>query len=166
MIYKDNRQNLVEINEELSSTIDEIIDYALKEEQVLVPYEVSVIYIDNEGIREINEDTRGIDRATDVLSFPMLEYDNKKVFKDCYVGYEFSQIDLNEGNLVLGDIVLSLERAKEQSEEFGHSFQREVCYLIIHSVLHLLGYDHMEEDDKRIMREREEEILSKFEITR
>ena len=166
MIYKDNRQNLIEIHEELSSIIDEIIDYALKEEQVLVPYEVSVIYIDNEGIREINEDTRGIDRATDVLSFPMLEYDNKKVFKDCYMGYEFSQIDLNEGNLVLGDIVLSLERAKEQSEEFGHSFHREVCYLIIHSVLHLLGYDHMEEDDKKIMRQREEEILSKFEITR
>lgn len=166
MIYKDNRQNLVEIDEELSSTIDEIIDYALKEEQVLVPYEVSVIYIDNEGIREINEDTRGIDRATDVLSFPMIEYENKKVFKDCYIGYEFSQIDLNDGNLVLGDIVLSLERAKEQSEEFGHSFQREVCYLIIHSVLHLLGYDHMEDDDKRRMREREEEILCKFEIIR
>lgn len=166
MIYKDNRQNLLEVDEELSNIIDEIIDYALKEEQVLIPYEVSVIYVDNESIREINEETRGIDKATDVLSFPMLDYDHKKVFKDCYIGYEFSQIDLNEGNLVLGDIVLSLERAKEQSEEFGHSFQREVCYLIIHSILHLLGYDHMEEDEKKVMRAREEGILSKFEITR
>lgn len=166
MIYKDNRQNLLEVDEELTNIIDEIIDYALKDEQVLIPYEVSVIYVDNESIREINEETRGIDKATDVLSFPMLDYDHGKVFKDCYVGYEFSQIDLNEGNLVLGDIVLSLERAKEQSEDFGHSFQREVCYLIIHSILHLLGYDHMEEDEKKVMRAREEEILSKFEITR
>lgn len=166
MIYKDNRQNLLEVDEELTNIIDEIIDYALKDEQVLIPYEVSVIYVDNESIREINEETRGVDKATDVLSFPMLDYDHGKVFKDCYVGYEFSQIDLNEGNLVLGDIVLSLERAKEQSEDFGHSFQREVCYLIIHSILHLLGYDHMEEDEKKVMRAREEEILSKFEITR
>lgn len=166
MIYKDNRQNLIEVNEKLEGTIEEIINYALIEEKVLIPYEVSIIYVDNETIREINEDTRGIDKATDVLSFPMLEFYDKKVFKDSYVGYEFSQIDLNEGNLVLGDIVLSLERAKEQSEDFGHSFEREVCYLIIHSILHLLGYDHMEEDDKRIMRVREEEILSKFEIAR
>lgn len=166
MIYKDNRQNLLEVDEDLTNIIDEIIDYALKEEQVLIPYEVSVIYVDNESIREINEETRGIDKATDVLSFPMLDYDHKKVFKDCYLGYEFSQIDLNEGNLVLGDIVLSLERGKEQSEDFGHSFQREVCYLIIHSILHLLGYDHMEEDEKKVMRAREESILSKFEITR
>ena len=166
MIYKDNRQSFLEVDEELTNIIDEIIDYALKDEQVLIPYEVSVIYVDNESIREINEETRGIDKATDVLSFPMLDYDHGKVFKDCYVGYEFSQIDLNEGNLVLGDIVLSLERAKEQSEDFGHSFQREVCYLIIHSILHLLGYDHMEEDEKKVMRAREEEILSEFEITR
>lgn len=166
MIYKDNRQNLIEVDEKLSSTIDSIIDYALKEEQLLIPYEVSVIYVDDEAIREINEDTRGIDRSTDVLSFPMLDYYDKKVFKDCYVGYGFSQIDLNDGNLVLGDIVLSLERAMEQSEEFGHSFEREVCYLIIHSILHLLGYDHMEEEDKKIMRAREEEILNRFQIKR
>lgn len=166
MIYKDNRQNLLMVDEGLEKLIDEIINYALKEEQVLIPYEVSVIYVDNESIREINEETRGIDKATDVLSFPMLDYNENQVFKDCYVGYKFSQIDLNEGNLVLGDIVLSLERAKEQSEEFGHSFQREVCYLIIHSILHLLGYDHMEEEEKKVMRDREEEILSKFEIMR
>lgn len=166
MIYKDNRQTLIEIDEKLSLTIDKIIDYALKEEKVLIPYEVSVIYVDNETIKEINLETRGIDRATDVLSFPMLDYDDKKVFKECYDGHDFSVIDLNDGNLVLGDIVLSLERAKEQSKEFGHSFEREVCYLIIHSVLHLLGYDHMEEDEKKVMRKREEEILNKFEIMR
>ncbi len=166
MIYMDDRQSLISVEKDLEENIKEIIDYALKEEQVLIPYEVSLIFVDNEAIREINSDTRGIDRATDVLSFPMLDYDEKKVFKECYLEHEFPIIDLNEGNLVLGDIVLSLERAKEQSEEFGHSFIREVCYLVTHSILHLLGYDHMEDDDKVIMRAREEEILSKFNIER
>lgn len=166
MIYTDDRQNLISINKEQLATICDIIDYALKEEKVLIPYEVSLIFVDNENIRDINEEMRGIDAATDVLSFPMLNYEEKKVFKDCYLNYEFSPIDLDEGNLVLGDIVLSLERAQEQSEEFNHSFEREVCYLIIHSILHLLGYDHMEEEDKIIMRKREEEILSKFQINR
>ena len=166
MIYMDDRQSLISVEKDLKGSIKEIIDYALKEEQVLVPYEVSLIFVDNETIREINADTRGIDRATDVLSFPMLDYEDKKVFKQCYLNYEFSPIDLNEGNLVLGDIVLSLERAKEQSEEFEHSFIREVCYLVIHSILHLLGYDHMEDEDKIIMRAREEEILSEFNIKR
>lgn len=166
MIYTDDRQNLISINKEQLATICDIIDYALKEEKVLIPYEVSLIFVDNENIRDINEELRGIDAATDVLSFPMLNYEEKKVFKDCYLNYEFSPIDLDEGNLVLGDIVLSLERAQEQSEEFNHSFEREVCYLIIHSILHLLGYDHMEEEDKIIMRKREEEILSKFQINR
>lgn len=166
MIYTDDRQNLISINKEQLATICDIIDYALKEEKVLIPYEVSLIFVDNENIRDINEEMRGIDAATDVLSFPMLNYDEKKVFKDCYLNYEFSPIDLDEGNLVLGDIVLSLERAQEQSVEFNHSFEREVCYLIMHSILHLLGYDHMEEEDKIIMRKREEEILSKFQINR
>lgn len=166
MIYTDDRQNLISINKEQLATICDIIDYALKEEKVLIPYEVSLIFVDNENIRDINEEMRGIDAATDVLSFPMLNYDEKKVFKDCYLNYEFSPIDLDEGNLVLGDIVLSLERAQEQSVEFNHSFEREVCYLIINSILHILGYDHMEEEDKIIMRKREEEILSKFQINR
>lgn len=166
MIYTDDRQNIITLDEKQLKIISEIIDYALREEKVLIPYEVSVIFVDNENIREINNETRGIDRATDVLSFPMLEYEKNKVFKECYLNYEFSPIDLDGGNLVLGDIVLSLERAKEQSEEFNHSFEREVCYLIIHSILHLLGYDHMEEEDKKVMRKREEEILSKFQINR
>ncbi len=112
MIYMDDRQSLISVEKDLEENIREIIDYALKEEQVLIPYEVSLIFVDNKAIREINSDTRGIDRATDVLSFPMLDYDEKKVFKECYLEQEFSIIDLNEGNLVLGDIVLSLERAE------------------------------------------------------
>lgn len=83
-----------------------------------------------------------------------------------YKGYEFSQSDFDGEELVLGDIVLSLEKALEQSLEFNHSFEREASYLVVHSVLHLLGYDHMEEEDKVIMRKREEEILNELNITR
>lgn len=166
MIYIENSQDKVEVNKELENTIESIIDYALKEEEVNIDYEVSVIFVDNEEIKEINMENRGIDKETDVLSFPMLEYSDGKVFKEMYKGYKFSPIYLDDGKLVLGDIVLSLEKALEQSEEYEHSFLREACYLTIHSVLHLLGYDHMEEEEKLVMRKREEEILSKFQLTR
>lgn len=166
MIFIDNEQEKVEVSEEFKEKISEIIDFALKEEEVKVPYEVSLLFVDNEGIHEINKEQRGIDRVTDVLSFPMLDYPKEKVFKDVYRGYEFKAEDLDGELLVLGDIVLSLERAEEQSIEFGHSYMREACYLVIHSVLHLLGYDHMKDDEKDIMRQREEYILDKFNINR
>ncbi|KEI00962.1 rRNA maturation RNase YbeY [Clostridium botulinum] len=166
MIYIDNRQDKINIDEKILETIKEIITYTLKEEEVKVNTEVSVIFIDNSTIKEINKETRDIDQVTDVLSFPMLDYPEGKIYIETYKDYEFDASYLDEGELVLGDIVLSLERAEEQSKDFGHSFLREVCYLTVHSVLHLLGYDHMEEEDKVRMRKREEEILEKFSITR
>lgn len=166
MIYVDNRQEKIEANEELISLLKNVIEITLKEEEVEVDCEVSLLFVDNDEIREINNETRGIDRATDVLSFPMLDYEDKKVFKEMYKNYEFSQSDFDGEELVLGDVVLSLERALEQSKEFNHSFEREASYLVVHSILHLLGYDHMEEDDKVVMRKREEEILNKLNITR
>jgi probable rRNA maturation factor len=166
MIFIDNRQNKIEVTEELETVIKDVIEYTLKEEKLFIDNEVSVIFIDNEEIREINLKQRGIDKITDVLSFPMLHYPENKVFKDVYINYEFDQSDLYDERLVIGDVALSLERAKEQSEEFGHSFTRECAYLTVHSILHLLGYDHMEEDEKNIMRKREEEILNNFKISR
>ncbi|WP_061994973.1 rRNA maturation RNase YbeY [Clostridium sp. ATCC 25772] len=166
MILIDNRQSRIEVTEELEDKMKEIIEYSLKEECVNVPYEISIIFVDNKEIKEINNEMRGIDNATDVLSFPMLEFEKDKYFKDMYVNYEFMPYELNEGRLILGDMALSLERAKEQSIEYGHSFVREVMYLVVHSILHLLGYDHMEDDDKKVMRKREEEIMRKFNITR
>lgn len=166
MILIDNRQNKIDVTEELESVIKDVINYTLKEEKLFVDNEVSVIFIDNEEIRAINSKQRGIDKITDVLSFPMLHYPQNKVFKDVYINYEFDQSDLYDDRLVIGDVALSLEKAKEQSEEFGHSFLRECAYLTVHSILHLLGYDHMEEDEKSIMRKREEEILSNFNISR
>lgn len=166
MIFIDNRQKAIDVEEELYDKIKEIIDYALKEEGVNVNYEVSVILIDNDEIKNINMETRKVDSATDVLSFPMLEYPDGMVFRDAYFNYKFDDTYLDDGRLVIGDIAISLERAKEQSIEYGHSFLREVLYLTVHSVLHLMGYDHMEDADKKKMRAREEEILNKFGIVR
>lgn len=166
MIYVDNRQEKIKVDGELEEQLKNVIEFALKEEEVEIPCEVSLLFVDNEEIRDINNETRNIDRETDVLSFPMLDYEHKKVFKEMYKGYEFSQSDFDGEDLVLGDIVLSLEKALEQSEEFNHSFEREASYLVVHSVLHLLGYDHMEDEDKVIMRKREEELLGELNILR
>ena len=166
MLYTDNRQNIIEATEKLVNLINEVCNVALTEEEVNVPYQISLLFVDNEEIREINRETRNIDRATDVLSFPMLDYPNKKFFKDFYIDYNFDETFLDGDELVLGDIVLSLERALEQSEEYNHSYKREVSYLVVHSILHLLGYDHMCDKDKVKMRKREEEILEKLNITR
>ena len=112
--------------------------------------EVSVTFVDNEEIREINRKFRNIDRATDVLSFPLFDEDGM----DAHV---------EELDCMLGDIVLSLERAREQSAEFGHSFEREVAFLTVHSMLHLLGYDHeLSDEDDADMRRRQTEIVEKM----
>ena len=96
----------------------------------------------------------------------MLDYPKGKVFKDVYLDKVFSPIYLDGDELVLGDMVLSLEKAKEQSIEYNHSFLRECSYLAVHSILHLLGYDHMEDEEKKVMRKREEEILNELNIKR
>ncbi|MGH4125848.1 MAG: rRNA maturation RNase YbeY [Clostridium sp.] len=166
MIFIDNRQNKIAVTKELETAIKEVIEYTLFEEKLIIDNEVSVILIDNDEIKKINSKYRSIDEITDVLSFPMLDYPQNKVFKDVYIDYKFDQSDLNDERLVIGDVALSLEKSKEQSEEFGHSFIRECAYLTVHSILHLLGYDHMEESQKNLMRKREEEILSNFKIFR
>ncbi|ACD23313.1 MULTISPECIES: rRNA maturation RNase YbeY [unclassified Clostridium] len=166
MIYVDNRQEKMEVSDEFTNHLEKVIEFALKEEGVNISSEISLLFVDNEEIREINNETRNIDRATDVLSFPMLDYPEKKVFKEVYTENDFSEADFDGDDLVLGDVVLSLERALEQSKEYNHSYEREASYLVVHSVLHLLGYDHMEEEDKVKMRKREEEILTALDIRR
>ena len=166
MLYTENRQEKLEVTEEFIGKISKICDFALNEEGMVIPYQISLLFVDDEEIRDINLETRNIDRATDVLSFPMLDYEKGKVYKDIYTNFEFDETFKDGEEVVLGDMVLSLERALEQSKEYNHSYEREVCYLVVHSILHLLGYDHMEEEEKIIMREREEEILNKLNIRR
>ncbi len=144
----------------------EVINFTLEHEDFPYEPEVNLTLVDNEGIHAINKEFREIDRPTDVLSFPMIDYPEDKVYKDVYLEHEFDKCYFDGDELILGDIVLSLERTKEQSIEFNHSFEREACYLVTHSVLHLLGYDHMEEEEKARMRGREEELLGKLNITR
>jgi probable rRNA maturation factor len=122
--------------------------------------EISVMFTDNDEIRELNREHRGIDRATDVLSFPLFEYDEEGNIIEEYL--DFSPT----GEMVLGDIVISLERANEQAEEYGHSFQREIGFLTVHSMLHLFGFDHEQPEEEEEMFEYQREILDKMELYR
>ena len=133
---------------------------ALDEEGVEVSCIVEVCITDNEGIHQTNLEMRGVDAPTDVLSFPMFDLTpGEKPQADW--------ADPDTDKVLLGDMMISLERAQAQAEEYGHSLEREVCYLGVHSVLHLLGYDHLDEGpQKRQMRQREETILGKLGIVR
>lgn len=146
----------------LSLHLRKCITKALEFQGVDVPCEINVLVTDNAGIRSINAQTRQIDSATDVLSFPMHQFEPGKLPEDWspYIEPEF-------GRVVLGDMVISLERAMEQAMEYGHGIKRETGYLTVHSVLHLLGYDHLDEGPmKRQMRRQEETIMAQLLLTR
>ncbi|WP_072525727.1 rRNA maturation RNase YbeY [Clostridium sp. Marseille-P3244] len=131
------------------------------------PYEVeiSLLLTTDEEIRRMNRTHRQIDRATDVLSFPMLEYDRPGGFPGLEEAGE-DLFDPDSGELVLGDIVISKDRVLAQAEEYGHSVLREYTFLIAHSMLHLFGYDHMEEGERLLMEKRQREIMDKIHIPR
>ena len=133
---------------------------ALEQQGMTLPCEISVLLTDDEGIHQTNLEMRDVDRATDVLSFPMFELQP---------GELPDQLDADPatGLIPLGDMVLSMERVEAQAKEFGHSRQRELCYLVVHSVLHLLGYDHLDEGEmKAQMRAREDAIMEALGILR
>ena len=136
--------------------IKSCIEATLRAEGVLVPCEINVLITDDVGIQAINKAGRGVDKATDVLSFPMFQLEAGNPPED----WE-TYMDVETGMCPLGDMAISFERARQQANEFGHSVRREVGYLTIHSMLHLLGYDHLDEGpQKRQMREREEAIAA------
>ena len=147
--------------EELARTV---IEAAL--DDVGCPYEaeVNLLLTMNEQIHEMNLEFRGIDRATDVLSFPMVDYEQPGEFNFLEEADEYFHPE--KGELLLGDIVKSKEKVIEQAEEFGHSIEREFAFLIAHSVLHLTGYDHIEEEERLVMEDRQRQILSKLNILR
>ena len=138
------------------------IEAALEAEGVSVPCEINVLVADNQTIRAINKAYRNIDKETDVLSFPMFRFEPGKLPKDLT-----EYLDPETGLLPLGDMAISYEKAKAQAEEFGHSVKRELGYLTIHSILHLLGYDHVDEGPmKKQMRAREEAICAAIDLER
>ena len=154
-LYFSNEQQKIKISFKMRRLITKAVKEALKQEGFDHRTEISVSFIDNEAIHQLNLEYREKDKPTDVLSFPIWE---KEELED---GSAF------DGHAVtLGDIIISAEQAKAQAEEYGHSYERELHYLLVHGIMHCLGYDHEEEEDKREMREKEEYILQKLGITR
>lgn len=148
----------IEENQELENTIEKVIHKCFEEEKLLDSKLIMTITLTTpEEIRKINKEYRNIDKSTDVLSFPMFEKDE---LEQMIKNNDFSHED------VLGDVIISIEKVKEQAEEYGHSFERELSYMLVHGFYHLMGYDHIEEKDKTLMRPKEEKILNDLKIIR
>lgn len=145
-ILIDNQNNLIELDEKFEEQIQNVIKTSLEHLGFGLNYEISISIVNEDKIRKLNKEYRNNDSVTDVLSFPLFEGD-----------------DIPEEGM-LGDIVICVERVKEQAKDFNHSEERELIYLTVHSLLHLLGYDHIEEDDKLEMRTKEKEIMKKLGI--
>lgn len=144
-------------------TANDTVTAALSVEGFSLPAEVSVTLTHEEDVHELNKQYRGVDSTTDVLSFPLLTLTPGEDFSK----HDFSMdLDPDTGNIPLGDIVLCLERIRSQAEEYGHSVRREYAFLICHSMLHLLGYDHMEEDERLLMEEEQRKIMDDLGISR
>lgn len=149
----------LEEKEELKKFIKQVVDACFKEEKLNnLDFYLSITLTTNEEIKKLNKEYRNIDKETDVLSFPMFE--KEEIDNIIKLGKK------NLINEVLGDIVISLNKVKEQAEEYGHSFERELSYMIVHGFYHIIGYDHIEEKDKIIMRPKEEKILEILNQTR
>lgn len=142
-----------------------IVDEVLDLEGCEYEAQVNVVLTDNEGIRAINKEYRGIDRETDVLSFPSLEFEAPG-FTGLDDMLDASVIDPETDELILGDIMISVDKVMEQAKTFGHSLKREFAFLVAHSMLHLSGYDHMTPEDAAVMEKKQEAVLQKLNITR
>ena len=148
-IYFENEQEKLPLIYKMKMLVREAIETTLDFEDFQNHCEVSVTFTDNEGIHELNKKFRGVDKPTDVLSFPLFDFEG-----------ETEEPPIDEVMSNLGDIVISLEKAKEQAEEFGHSFERETAFLCVHSMLHLLGYDHERSEEEDVeMRSKQSEIM-------
>lgn len=157
-MYEISYLNVEKGQEDWEAIVKKVLDKCFEEEGLLDSKLIMTItFTTPEEIRKINKKYRKIDKATDVLSFPMFEKDElDEKIKNGDFPYED----------VLGDVIISIEKVREQAEEYGHSFERELSYMLVHGFYHLMGYDHIEEEDKKIMRPKEEKILNELKITR
>ncbi|MFK4391596.1 rRNA maturation RNase YbeY [Bacillus sp. AFS026049] len=144
-----------EVTEEAQQLVESILQFAARKENIEKDTELSVTFVDNDRIREINKEYRHKDSATDVISFALEEMGEDEVE---IVGAEMPRM--------LGDIIISIERTKQQAEEYGHSFDRELGFLALHGFLHLLGFDHMNEEDEKVMFTKQKEILEEYGLSR
>ena len=145
----------IELNIPYEDIVRQMVVAALDYENCPYEAEVSVTVVDDKEIQEINKTYRNIDKATDVLSFPMYQYEKAADFDNL----DDSAFNPESGELLLGDIVISAEKVTAQAKEYGHSKEREFAFLLVHSMLHLLGYDHMEEEERLVMESKQKEIL-------
>ena len=142
-VYIENLQDKVDIKDEIIKLMNESIEIIMENENFADEYNIDVMIVDNEKIREINSEYRDIDKPTDVLSFPIVDmYDGE-------IKSSLGDIDKDEGAIILGDIIISIEKAMEQALEYGHSLEREMIFLLTHGVYHLLGYDHDNEEERK-----------------
>ena len=142
-----------------------VCEAVLEEENCPYEAQINVVLTDNEGIRELNREYRGIDRETDALSFPNVDFAREGVF-EIDEDSEADYFDPDSGELILGDIMISVDKVFQQAESFGHSARREFAFLVAHSMLHLCGYDHMEDAERLVMEQKQEAILQGLNITR
>lgn len=159
--YEASVQPDIDYKALISRVIEECLDYTK------CPYEteISILLTDDNEIKAINKQFRGLDKATDVLSFPAIEYEFAGDFSDLENQLE-GNFNPETGELILGDIVISVDRAIEQAENYGHSITREIAFLTAHSMFHLMGYDHMTDEERIEMEKKQEEVLDRLEIYR
>lgn len=171
-VYFENQTDY-EFDFDYKEIANKVINQTLMHENFNHDVEVSITFADEENIREINKEFRGIDNSTDVLSFPMIEYetvfsrisDRKEEMYD-FVNENLELLNPDTDEIILGDIVLCIPIIIMQAKEYNHSILREYAFLIVHSMLHLLGFDHIEEDERIIMENKQKEILDSLSITR
>lgn len=144
-IFNNTNENIEEI-----STVKEVLERGLKKEK-LKNVSFNIILVDNEYIHKLNKDYRNIDRETDVITFALEDDDS---------------VILPDNDRILGDIYISIDKARSQAEEYGHSFKRELCFLAVHGFYHLLGYDHQTKEEEEIMFKKQEEVLEEYGVTR
>ncbi|MBP7072181.1 MAG: rRNA maturation RNase YbeY [Clostridia bacterium] len=149
----DNRQEEIKVDEALEAFVVQVVEEVIAYEQCEEEFEVSISFVNNQEMRSLNKEYRNIGKETDVLSFPLVEFIEEEL------NTEDEDAEYIEEEIALGDIVISMEKAVEQSEEYGHSFKRELAFLLVHGMLHLLGYDHDEEASEGEMFDKQEEIL-------
>jgi len=159
-IYIENMQDKIEVTPLLEKIINDAVKTSMDVEKFDIQSEVSILLVDDERIREINNEHRQIDKATDVLSFPVVDMREGEIMSD------IGDFDLDEELLLLGDIIISLETAKRQADEYKHSFEREIAFLTTHGIFHLLGYDHMEKEEEEKMLYKQETVLRKLGLVR
>lgn len=159
-IFIENEQSVLTLEKNHVSLLEKTVLTCLQDENITIGCEINILITDDVSIKQINQQFRNIDRPTDVLSFPIIDMKNGRIIS------EEGDYDLDEELLLLGDIVISMETAQRQAEQYGHAIERELAFLASHGVFHLLGYDHMEKDEEAVMLAKQEAVLAKLGLKR